>query len=292
MTRNERRSQRRAERFELVLQHIEAHSSERLDIATLADMARISPYHFHRVFSSYVGEPVSRFVRRLRLEKAARLILFGCASITQAAAEAGYATSAAFTRAFRRHFGASPKKLVKDLVSRRPGISASGRRLPDGPEFRRLPPMTLTGIQRLGSYDRAPFEAWQALHEFLSERGNGCNGLARIGIPLDWPEITPAKLRRYEACVAADVAPEGRAFRKQIGGGTYAVFRHRGAHASLQDAHEAIFWYWYPQSGVTLGEGAAFHRFLDAACDPADASDASTEIYIPVASDSVAARQA
>ncbi|HMV69042.1 MAG TPA: helix-turn-helix domain-containing protein, partial [Myxococcota bacterium] len=45
-----------------------------LDLDALAAVAAMSPYHFHRLFRAAVGEPVSAWVRRLRLERAATLL--------------------------------------------------------------------------------------------------------------------------------------------------------------------------------------------------------------------------
>ncbi len=41
----------------------------------LATLASFSPYHFHRVFTAYVGESLAAYVRRVRLEQAAMQLL-------------------------------------------------------------------------------------------------------------------------------------------------------------------------------------------------------------------------
>jgi AraC-like DNA-binding protein len=119
----ERRRRRRDESLENVLRYIDAHLSERLDIAVLAGVARISPFHFHRIFSAHVGETVAGYVRRQRLERAARLILLNHASIGETAAMSGYATAAGFTRAFKRHFGLSPSRMQREFSGGR-GVPA------------------------------------------------------------------------------------------------------------------------------------------------------------------------
>ncbi|MCC7413565.1 MAG: AraC family transcriptional regulator [Gammaproteobacteria bacterium] len=279
MVDGKRRGQRRIERLEVVLQYIDAHCHEPLDVELLSRQASISRWHFHRVLSSYIGEAVSAYVRRRCLEKAARLLLFHRASATDAAVAAGYATPAGFTRAFRRHFGTSPQRLVRELRDRRP--PRAGAAVPEGPVYRRLEPRTVLGTQRFGAYDRAPADAWRAMREFLGRHGAPQADLVRIGIPLDWPEITAPDMCRYEACVESDLKPAGDVFRKRIEGGDYAVFRYRGPCAGLQQALEAIFWYWYPDAGVTLGEGPVFEQFLGPS-DPADAGPQGTEIHVPV----------
>ena len=63
--------QRRAARLEFVLEYIDAHPGETGDVEFLSELASISPFHFHRVMSSYLGESVSSYVRRRALERAA-----------------------------------------------------------------------------------------------------------------------------------------------------------------------------------------------------------------------------
>ena len=154
--------------------------------------------------------------------------------------------------------------------------------MPSGPVFRRVPPMNLFGVKRLGSYIRAPREAWGVLRAFLQASAPAGADWTRVGLPLDWPELTPEPRRRYEACVVSDAAPEGEFFRKQMGGGACAVFLHRGPYQALQAVHEKIFWNWLPHSGVKLRDAPAFHLYLESDKGSADSGPRQTEICIPV----------
>jgi len=282
MTQVQRRWTRRQQRIESVLQYIEAHNGEAVDVSALAAMASISPFHFHRVFSSQVGEPVLAYIRRLRLEKAAFRILFMSSSVTEVAAQAGYSSAAAFTRAFRMHYGTTPKKFVRKVLERRQCDGQRGDMLPAGPVFRRIPALELLGVKRFGPYSRSPWEAWHALRGFLEGSAPGAGQWTRVGIPLDWPELTPEPRRRYEACVVSDAAPDGEFFRKLLPGGTYAVFLHRGPYQGLPSAHESIFWHWLPDAGIRLRDAPAIHFYLDQDEQDTDPALLRTEICIPV----------
>jgi AraC family transcriptional regulator len=93
-----------------VMRYIRAHISEPLDRETLADVAGFSVPHFHRVFTAHVGESAISYVRRIRLERAARKLRMGAVDITEVALTAGYDTHAAFSKAFRQQFGHSPSE--------------------------------------------------------------------------------------------------------------------------------------------------------------------------------------
>ena len=93
-------------RINRVLDYIEANLGQDLMLAKLAEVALFSPYHFHRIFHAMVGETPNQFVQRVRLEKAAALLLNNLAkSITVVAFECGFSSSATFARAFRDKFG-------------------------------------------------------------------------------------------------------------------------------------------------------------------------------------------
>ncbi|HET6597182.1 MAG TPA: AraC family transcriptional regulator [Anaerolineales bacterium] len=93
-----------------VMRYIRAHIGEPLDRETLADVAGFSVPHFHRVFTAHVGESAISYVRRIRLERAARKLRMGAVDITEVALAAGYDSHAAFGKAFKQQFGLSPSE--------------------------------------------------------------------------------------------------------------------------------------------------------------------------------------
>ena len=96
------------ERVNAVIDYIEAHLADDLSLATLAEVAHFSPYHFHRVFSTMVGETLSRFISRLRVERAATLLVqHPDLAITVIAVDCGFTNPSSFARSFRESFGMS-----------------------------------------------------------------------------------------------------------------------------------------------------------------------------------------
>lgn len=79
---------------------------------TLDDIARaahVSPFHFHRVFQSIVGETPAQFTRRLRLERAISILSHDpTRSLTSVALDCGFASSSDFSRAFKQRYGVPP----------------------------------------------------------------------------------------------------------------------------------------------------------------------------------------
>ena len=96
--------------IEDVMRYIREHISEPLDREMLAGVAGFSVPHFHRIFTARVGESAASYVRRVRLERAGRKLRMGAVDITEVALAAGYDTHAAFSKAFKQHFGLSPSE--------------------------------------------------------------------------------------------------------------------------------------------------------------------------------------
>src|SRR3972149_3202782 len=103
-------SQDYCERINDVKQYIREHINEPLNREVLAMVACFSVSHFHRLFTAQTGENIASYVRRVRLERAGRKLRMGAVDITEIALAAGYDTHAAFSKAFKGHFGLSPSE--------------------------------------------------------------------------------------------------------------------------------------------------------------------------------------
>ena len=87
---------------------IERRYDEPLAIADLAAAARMSPYHFLRVFTDVVGVTPYRFLMRTRLRQAAIELATGRERISAIAFGAGFGDLSTFIGTFRRVFGMAP----------------------------------------------------------------------------------------------------------------------------------------------------------------------------------------
>jgi AraC family transcriptional regulator len=87
-------------RMHAVLTYIDDHLDQALPLATLADVAHFSPFHFHRMFSAWLGETLGDCLRRRRLEVAAlRLITQPRTPVLTMALMVGFGSGLACVRA-------------------------------------------------------------------------------------------------------------------------------------------------------------------------------------------------
>lgn len=88
---------------------------------TLEEAARIAgydPHHLAHMFTAVVGDPPLRYLRRLRLERAAQALLEQDLPLVDVAHAAGYRSTEAFARAFRKATGVSPRAFAQGHPSR------------------------------------------------------------------------------------------------------------------------------------------------------------------------------
>ena len=80
-------------------------------VEDLALHVAMSPFHFNRVFKEIVGESVHAYIKRVKLEHSANLLLFNPdATVTSIFQEVGFSSNASFTQAFKERFGVTPTK--------------------------------------------------------------------------------------------------------------------------------------------------------------------------------------
>ena len=77
-------------------------------LAELADAAGLSRHHFARAFRDATGEPPVRYVERICIDQAIRLLRNGSMSLAEIAAATGYSDQSHFTRRFRARTGVTP----------------------------------------------------------------------------------------------------------------------------------------------------------------------------------------
>lgn len=98
----------RDERIGRAMASIHSEPARDWTVAALADEAAMSRSAFAARFTELVGEPVMTYVTRWRMQVAVDLLRNGGTTVAATAAEVGYDSEAAFSRAFKRVTGTTP----------------------------------------------------------------------------------------------------------------------------------------------------------------------------------------
>ena len=98
-----------------VAEYMDEHLSEDVSLAALADIARLSTYHFVRAFKRSFGLPPHRYLSSLRMEQAKSLLANPAMSVTQVGFNLGFSDTSSFTTTFRKHIGLTPTAYRRGL---------------------------------------------------------------------------------------------------------------------------------------------------------------------------------
>ena len=102
------------------LAYAAAHLEEEVSrLAALARQAGLSAFQLHRLFAATLRETPKQLTLRLRLGRAAVLLLTGRDSVLEIALSCGFQSHEVFCRAFRRHFGMTPRAYRERGFARR-----------------------------------------------------------------------------------------------------------------------------------------------------------------------------
>ena len=91
-----------------VLEYVDAHLADDIQLQTLADLVRLSRFHFCRAFKASTGFSPHKWQLRARIEKAKQFLVQGKLPLSHVAVGLGFADQSHFTHAFQRVVGQSP----------------------------------------------------------------------------------------------------------------------------------------------------------------------------------------
>jgi AraC family transcriptional regulator len=302
------------------VEYADGHLDEDLTLPRLAAVACFSHRHFHRVFTSLLGETPDDCVRRLRLEKAASLALMpDPPSMTEIALECGFSTPALFSRNFAKAFGASPTEWRagmkrQEKVKHRQALVPSGKdprtsfRYLLGEDEKTVDVDVVALAARrawcvpyLQGYNEGVSEAFTRLLRWARPRGLLSGEPKVVAIPFDNPEVTPPQRCRNYAGIIPDIEYEGGAEATaaalgpgggksglvrvvELPGGSYLRASHAGGDWNLHGLYRLIYEVVAPQLGFASFGGKSFIEYPDRAKDLAGGPRAwiGSLVHVPV----------
>lgn len=272
------------ERTNAALDYIVRNLDSELSLDTVARIACFSPFHFHRVFRALLGETLSQFVKRQRLERALYLMSHTPGrSLTEIALECGFSSSSDFSRSFKSRYGSAPsafslesfrdaqrKKLEDGMESHENGIKL--RRLPEGENpdgfqvtMRELPARSVAYIRSLNPYQSSTVvDSCTRLVQWAEQRGLADG--AWLGYMWEDPEIVALADCRYDAAVVVDTKtfdfrPEGEVGRLEFPPMLVADVAIAGDIQLEQRAIDWLFGTWLPRSGYVPDDQPVFEAW-------------------------------
>ena len=265
--------------------YIEEHLADEIDYGELAKLACCSAYHYQRMFAYMAGVPLSEYIRRRRMSRAAVDLQAG-EKVVDVGLRYGYQSPTAFNRAFQAVHGIAPSAVreegaaVKSFPPLRFTIVVKGA---EEMEYRieKREAFRIVGIS-------APLDAdleknfavvpqmWgkaaadgtiPRLAGLMDGQPAGLLGVSACGDREDW---------RYWIAVASS-QPAGDFEEYTVPAATWAVFPGEGANVSIQELERRVITEWLPTSGYEYGSAPDVEVYLNP-----DPNHAKYEVWIPV----------
>jgi AraC family transcriptional regulator len=262
-----------------VVQYIDQYLTEDLSLEQLAKVSTYSPYHFQRLFKGFIGETPAGYVKRIRLEYAAHMLIYEPRiPVTEVALRCGFSSLSYFTHSFNTYFKTNPKSWREGAYLERfpreylnskksklssTNLQASGDREPYN-EFKwldlskvkvaHLPGCSTINRYHMGSYIEGIPETWLDLYHWGNARNLIGESPLIFGVPKSNPYITPAEKSRYECRLAIKELSDEDVELDHFSGGKHVIYefpepvdyRERGM---LIECYSELYSYWLPQSG-------------------------------------------
>lgn len=272
------------DRLYRVLSYIYDHLDEDLNLDTLADIACMSRYHWHRVFRAMTGETLADTIRRLRLSKAANTLIQEDTPVREIAASLGYHHLASFSRAFKKAHGVSPKEYRERGIAITNYLNLNkGDELMYSIKIKELEEIRAAGMLHVGPYQNIGI-AFNNLGGVLVANSLMSRVDELFAIYHDPPDCKPStELRSHVAVSIKDGFPDDLENMEyfQVVGGKYAVLEHKGPYATLKAAYEWFYGKWLPQSGFEPKDAPPIEVYIN---DPKTTPSAElrTDIRIPL----------
>nr|WP_121271822.1 AraC family transcriptional regulator [Pedobacter schmidteae] len=259
---------------------IEGHYDELISIKQLEEVSNYSYRNIQRIFKYTCGETIGAYQKRLKVENAYKLILYTKDSLTTIALKVGFANLASFSKAFKLHFGCSPKdaKLKKELLLAEHHIVPVISDVLLKPDIIYLPATKVYYESTLTNYVNEEIELlWDNFmqHEFPVQ------GTVYFGVIADEPLIKEELNCRYDACASVQAVRQ-KLPSKMILGGRYAQFIHKGSYDTIEETYKKIYAGWILNTELEFAHTPMVERYLKHADSADEEAEQLTAILLPI----------
>jgi AraC family transcriptional regulator len=274
------------QRLNRVTAYIYEHLGEPLDLTALADVAHLSPHHWHRVYHAMRGETIASTVKRARLHHAAGLLAQSSLSVAEVAQRAGYPSAASFSRIFKASFGQAPAQYRTGgshaQFAPRAANDSRHTAAAHGVTVRDCAAVVLAALPHQGSYMQIG-KTFTRLFDLLGTRGQMQPGMRCIGVHHEDPAMVSASALRAHAGMSVADASAVQAPLQPVTlvAGRHAVLRYQGPYATMHAAYRWLFGQWLPQSGFAPADVPVYEDYLNNPLDTAP-TELLTDIYLPL----------
>jgi AraC family transcriptional regulator len=268
------------EKIQHIVKYIEENYHRIIPIEELEDVGCYSYRNLHRVFKNIFKESLGEFQKRLKLENGYKKLIYTSDSVTEIAYTVGFESLQAFTKSFKKQFGISPSDarmnrliIFNDYINQYTENTTVSYQI-----------IYLDALQvfyqsiKTSNYDNKEIDSqWDKIDEAYGKQKD----VKYYGIIVDQPLITVKAHCRYEACI--DQNPDNKSFSaKNIFGGRYAKYIHKGNYDSIEDTYRLIYKDWLFSSKLEFDNSPIIEHYVSHNYNTKNEAEFLTEILVPI----------
>lgn len=279
------------DRIQSAIDYIESLLTSEINLEDVADQACFSLYHFHKIFHAITQNSIKEYIRKRRLTEAAYELVNTDRRIIEIAFDYQYQSQEAFTRAFKKMFGTTPRKYREKkehyvLLQKKKLTESRLKHLNGGialePKIMNKDEFKIIGMKYYGANQNNEIpNLWGDFSTRITEIQNRVNSGVTMGLCEYVPNLTDESKFSYIACVEVDALveiPDGMV-GKIVSTNQYAVFTHKGPAKKLGETYEYIYGNWLLKSDYEPIEAHDFELYDQRFTDD---ENSEMEIFIPI----------
>ncbi|MDO4643029.1 MAG: AraC family transcriptional regulator [Cardiobacteriaceae bacterium] len=236
------------QRFSRLLRYLQQHYRQQIDLYRLAEEARLSPYHLHRLYRKVMGETIHDTLKWTRLYQAGWLVRHTDKELSDIARATGYAgNTQSFTRIFRQQYGMTPSDYRQYVPIPYP-ITQMVRQ-----------PLSVGMIKHHG-YCQNLGNTFYQMESLLRLRGCYTSTTRAFSIHSSTDHMTINS--HAVAATLADEQITAPLEKGEIAGGTYAVLHYQGTYAELEYTYDCFHHQWLAAAGWRAANRPSIIEYL------------------------------
>ncbi len=286
-------------RINQAVDYILAHLEGPLDVDTIASVACLSRYHFHRVFLSTTGLTPAEYIEYARMNAIVHALRNTQQTVTTIASNVGFQSGSALAKALRRRYGLAPSD-VRNTAAARPHENSVPL---DIRAFRR-PKHHTRLVPRI---EQVPRQSVLCATEFGMENNHAmaahARAIERVRQEIEHLNVSNEITARVLLIPDAPKGPNDPSFRtiagfalknipsrpladcgvhlETIGGGQHAIFTHKAPSSTVWQSWFASHHDWLPAVDFRLRNQIPFQTTQCLAGNVVS-QPYTAEIFIPI----------
>lgn len=279
--------------YKRLIAFLDKNFKEEINIKKVEEICYYSYRNMNRIFQALHQETIGKYIKRIRLEKAAQYLKYSAHKISEIAFDVGFEDIASFSKAFKNKYGYTPSAFrnktesMQEIIRQSFLSEGNSHRAKISFEVEYLPDFDFLAIEYKGAYNDIPLieEMWELFLKYAEEKEMCQEDSIFMAEFLDDDEISDQINCRCNLALILDkplaFEPQGFFKVKKHHRQKYAKFIHKGSHETCAETYNKIYAFWMFDVNLALADLPTLEFYPnDAPTTPPN--ELITEIYIPV----------